>query len=280
MECKKVQKTFIVGQEWLYYKIYCGVKTADALLLEIIKPLTEKLIENKIIDTWFFIRYSDPDPHLRVRFHLLDLNAIGSVLIKVKTLLNPYFDNKQIWDMQLATYQRELERYGANTISEAEAFFFYDSKIILSIMSNTKDDEARFLMLFNWLENIINLFEFEDKRLISFMDKMQKQFKNEFEVTKTVRKELSTKYRKLESKLLTEKRFKFSNKNNLKQIVEGFLILEKEQKATIFLEDLLASFIHMSINRGFRSNQRLYEMMLYDFLYRKNKSKYIRYGML
>ena len=202
------------------------------------------------------------------------------MVTKVKTLLEPFITSKQIWNIQLATYKRELERYGANTITEAETFFFYDSKQVITIINNAKDDEARFLDIFNWLENIISLFSFEDKNLLSFLDNMQKQFKKEFKVDKTARKELSNKYRKLEPLLLNEKGLKLSNKNNLKEIVEGFLVLEKEQKLTISLEDLLASFIHMSINRCFRSNQRLCEMMLYDFLYRKNKSKFVRYGRL
>ncbi|WP_392348660.1 lantibiotic dehydratase C-terminal domain-containing protein [uncultured Polaribacter sp.] len=54
---ENAQRTFVIGDKWLYYKIYCGVKTADMLLLEVIKPLTEQLIEEKIIDKWFFIGY-------------------------------------------------------------------------------------------------------------------------------------------------------------------------------------------------------------------------------
>jgi thiopeptide-type bacteriocin biosynthesis protein len=277
---KKIQKTFIVGEEWLYYKIYCGVKTADTILLELIKPVTEELVSQKIIDQWFFIRYSDPESHVRVRFHLIDMNTIGSVLLKIKNLLKPYITTKQIWNVQLATYQRELERYGANTIEKSELFFFYDSKIILSIITNSKDDETRFLNLFNWLETLVSLFNFKDKKLLSFLDNMQEQFKNEFEINKTIRKELSTKYRRLESLLLNENGFNSLTKINLKELVKGFLRLENEQKLNISLEDLLASFIHMSINRCFRSKQRLYEMMLYDFLFRKNKSKFVRYGKL
>ena len=57
-------------------------------------------------------------------------------------------------------------------------------------------------------------------------------------------------------------------------------MLKREQKLEVSLDNVVASFIHMSVNRCFRSKQRLYEMMLYDFLYRKNKSKFVRYGRL
>ncbi|QTD36726.1 thiopeptide-type bacteriocin biosynthesis protein [Polaribacter batillariae] len=273
-----IQSTFVVGDKWLYYKIYCGVKTADIILLEVIKPLTEDLIAQKIIDKWFFIRYSDPEPHLRFRIKLLDINYLGKVLITVKNILNPFLTNKQVWDVQLGTYQRELERYGNNTIENAEIFFHFDSKLIIEVIKNAKNDEDRFLNIFKWLECLINSFNFTDDDAILFLDRMQKQFKEEFDVEKTIRKELSSKYRRLESLLLVENNFNLSEKTQLKEIMERLLMLEKEEKLHVSINNLLASFIHMSINRCFRSKQRLYEMMLYDFLFRKYKSEYIRYG--
>ena len=112
-------RTCLVGSKWLYYKIYCGVKTADTLLLEVLKPLTKNLLEKQIINKWFFIRYSDPKPHLRFRVELIDLKNNYEVIQTVKTLLNPYINNRQIWDIQIANYKRELERYGAKTIEVA-----------------------------------------------------------------------------------------------------------------------------------------------------------------
>ena len=280
MRNSQIQKSFIVGDQWLYYKIYCGVKTADMVLTEIIKPLTEKLITEKLIDQWFFIRYTEPEPHIRVRFHLSNIIHIGNLLVRIKDILKPYIDNYQIWDLQLATYQREIERYGINTIDLAEKLFHHDSEHVLKIIENSENDEARFLKLFKWLEHLLNLFNFEDKNLLSFLEERQNQFKQEFEADKNVRKKLSRKYRNLEHLLLSNNDLKTQYKDYCYEIVERLLILEKEKNLHVSINSLLASFIHMSINRCFRSEQRLYEMMLYDFLYRKNNSKYIRYGSL
>ena len=71
-----MKRSFMPGDEWLYFKIYTGTKTADAILTNIIKPITEKLIKNNIIDQWFFIRYNDPKNHLRIRFHFNKQNSI------------------------------------------------------------------------------------------------------------------------------------------------------------------------------------------------------------
>ena len=277
---ENVQRTFVIGDKWLYYKIYCGVKTTDTLLLGVIKPLTEQLIEEKIIDRWFFIRYSDPEPHVRFRVQFIDIKNIGAVIKKMKNLLQPYMNSNQVWDVALATYKRELERYGTNTIEDAELFFYYDSLMMLQIIENSKDDETRFLTLFKWLEKILLLFKFEDTGLLSFLERMQEQFKEEFSVDKRVRKELSNTYRKLAPALFDKEDTNAPRIYNLTETVERFLMLKREQKLEVSLDNVVASFIHMSVNRCFRSKQRLYEMMLYDFLYRKNKSKFVRYGRL
>ena len=41
-------------------------------------------------------------------------------------------------------------------------------------------------------------------------------------------------------------------------------------------QDLIKSFIHMSLNRIFRTNNRLHEMVIYDLLFRAYKEQYHR----
>lgn len=276
MNEEEVQKKFIIGDKWLYYKIYCGVKTADELLIQIIKPLIDILLEQKIINKWFFVRYSDPESHLRIRFHLIDLNEIGSVISKMKNILTPYFNSYQVWDVQIGSYKREVNRYGSLAINDIETFFYLDSETIITIIKDSKNDYERFFALFQWLETMFSFFELQKKDLLIFLEVMQKQFKKEFNVNKDTKKQLSIKYRALEKKLSEKIYFVYQQKKEIQKITEKFLTLNKEQKLDAELEDLIASFVHMSINRCFRTKQRLYEMMLYDFLYKKTKSKFKR----
>jgi len=64
------RKTFIPGSEWVYFKLYTGTKTADMILKNEIYEYVNGLLKNDSINQWFFIRYSDPDFHLRLRLHL------------------------------------------------------------------------------------------------------------------------------------------------------------------------------------------------------------------
>jgi thiopeptide-type bacteriocin biosynthesis protein len=74
------QRIFIIGDEWLYYKIYSGYKTAETLLIDTIFPLAQLFLQAHWIDNWFFIRYSDPQFHLRIRFHITKNEHIASII--------------------------------------------------------------------------------------------------------------------------------------------------------------------------------------------------------
>ena len=60
-------RRFPPGSEWLYAKLYTGIATADDVLLEVIAPLTQEALRRGAADKWFFIRYADPQWHLRLR---------------------------------------------------------------------------------------------------------------------------------------------------------------------------------------------------------------------
>src|SRR5262249_13829844 len=56
------------GSAWLYARLYTGETVADGLLTDTIGPFARGLLDDGAIDRWFFMRYRDPEFHLRVRF--------------------------------------------------------------------------------------------------------------------------------------------------------------------------------------------------------------------
>ena len=64
-----IARTFPPGSEWLYAKLYIGTATADRVLCEELAPLAADAVASGAARRWFFIRYADPNWHLRVRFH-------------------------------------------------------------------------------------------------------------------------------------------------------------------------------------------------------------------
>ena len=61
--------------------------------------------------------------------------------------------------------------------------------------------------------------------------------------------------------------------SRIKHISNEILSIEKENMLFRSLDDLMGSYIHMLMNRLFRSKQRIHEMVIYDFLYRYYKSE-------
>lgn len=281
----KTKQKFIIGEEWLYYKIYCGVKTADLLLIETIKPLINQLLNNQQIDQWFFIRYKDPEPHIRLRFHFNDITKIAFVINAVKENLKESIENQSIHKIQIDTYNRELFRYGRNAIEFAETLFYNDSECITSALQLIENEDLLLLFTLKNTTDLIHSFGLNDEEFLAFVNQQMRHFKEEFKVDKKANKQLLKKYNE-RKKDLTQF---LTNLNKINKYKPLNVLLKLKNKNDIFaihelskqnnlntIKNKLSSFIHMSINRSFRSKQRLYEMLCYDFLVRYYKSKIAR----
>ncbi|GAA3724363.1 MULTISPECIES: thiopeptide-type bacteriocin biosynthesis protein [Flavobacterium] len=277
-----MQRDFCLGSEWLYYKIYTGVKTSDYILLEKLKPVILKLERKKIIKQWFFIRYKDTDEHLRIRFLIKNTNNLVVVIQALHTVLNQLLQQNLIWKIQTDTYNREIERYGANTISDSEYLFWKDSKMILQyikIKSSFKKQETPLLFSFLAVNSFLDSFQLSNQEKLSLMDDLQRSYKTEFETDTAQKKDLSKNYRMIYSQmkaLLSDmpsnnypEMHKIVNKKTIKTIKRSIQI---KTKIEISLQNFLASHIHMMINRQYTSNQRMYELIIYDQLFRFYKS--------
>jgi thiopeptide-type bacteriocin biosynthesis protein len=66
-----VQRTFAPGSQWLYLKAYTGTASADRILTDTVGPVIDGLLSTGVVDHWFFLRYADPEHHLRLRARTL-----------------------------------------------------------------------------------------------------------------------------------------------------------------------------------------------------------------
>jgi lantibiotic biosynthesis protein len=292
-----VQRKFSPGSEWLYYKLYCGIKTADKILLDAVKPLTEQLLQEKLIDKWFFIRYNDPAFHIRLRLHISDSSKMGDVINATHQCLAPFEKDGYVWKLQLDTYSRELERYGMNAIDLAEDFFYYDSVALLKMLDLTWGDERekiRWLWALRSVDELLNCFQFTLDEKLSLLTVMKDSFAKEFNMDKSLRLQLNNKSR--DNKLKIEQIMDNTRdaENELYPLIEVLIdkskylrpIAEKLQKLQhsgalhVAIPDLLNSYIHMVLNRITTSNPRLHEMVIYDFLFRHYQSQKARQKMV
>ena len=267
-------RIFYSGSEWLYFKIYTGVKTSE-FLLEVIKPFVEQLQNENKIKKWFFIRYNDPKPHLRIRFNISNLNNYNYILGKINSLFGEYLNSGEISNIIIDTYKRELERYGENTIEYAEEIFFRSSELILKFLEY--DDEEKIMVVLFYIDCFLSELGLSNEEKINWIKNFDNAFKTEFNADKSLKNQLKKKYLNFQPKY-----FEFIKSNEFKDIrnlitnnisdilivMEKILELEKKECLNVGIKDFFQSVFHMHINRLFVSNQRLFEMIVYDCLLR------------
>ena len=275
------KRSFCLGSEWLYYKIYTGVKTADIILLEKLYPIISNLKEDGTINKWFFIRYKDTDEHLRIRFNCDSSKNSSDVITALYPLLNELLENDIAWKIQTDTYHRELERYGDDTMIASEDLFYYDSEMIMDYIALKPffiTDETQLLFSFLSIDSFLNCFAVDTKDKLKLMEQLQSTFKEEFNADKILKKELDKNYRSLAKDIDA-----FLSYKMIDDYEELYAAVKTKQELTlkiipsimdnlkISLLDFLNSHIHMMINRQYTSNQRMYECLIYDHLYRYYK---------
>jgi len=276
-----MKRDFCIGSEWLYFKIYTGVKTADLILLEKINPVILELTEKNLILKWFFIRYKDTDEHFRLRFLLSKPNSLAQVINKIYPVLNALLEENSVWKIQTDTYQREIERYGEKNIEDSETLFWHDSEMILQYLVlklNFKKNETQLLFSFLAIDQFLNSFSLSNSDKLFLMNDLQSSFKKEFDVDKMLKKKMDKHYRALSQKiqyLLSGTALNdYPEINKViqeKQNRDNQTILSIKAKLQIPQFNFLMSHIHMTINRQYTSKQRIYESLIYDHLYRHYK---------
>ncbi|NHN25051.1 lantibiotic dehydratase [Flavobacterium jejuense] len=287
------KQQFSIGSEWLYYKIYSGAKTADYILTEKIKKITKKLIEEKVIDHWFFIRYSDPETHLRFRLHIKDIVKYGYILHYINTELEPLINENRISKIQNETYKRELYRYGDNTIELAELFFYNDSKFVvemLDLLDTENGGTIRWQMAIRSVDAFLDDFGFDLNQKYELIDVLSDSFFKEHGGQQMLKVSLNTKYRNLRKQMeqlldksseaqeeyypiieLIENR-SLSNKPLVKQLLQ----IEKEKRLQVTINNLIASLLHMNLDRLFMGKNRTNEFVVYELLSRYYKGQIAR----
>ena len=273
----RIKRTFVPGDVWLFFKIYCGVKTGDELLVKKILPLAHRLMREKLIVRWFFIRYSDPDYHLRVRFLLDSTDDIGLVMTRTKDTLSSCMRNSEVSKVVIDTYQREIERYGVKYIELSEKVFHAGSECVAAIIEGLKDDfasrwKAAFLIVDSLLTHLgLNL---EQKK--EFIERMNDSFLREFNFNIHNSKCLNDAYRKKRKSIADI--LNSLDKDDMISLIRKRVNTYVKEVVDIIGETPwkklnISSFLHMEMNRLFANNNRLNEMVVYNYLTRYYKSE-------
>ena len=134
----------------IFHKNHLYSYESDRIILEVVKPFVEMCERENLTKKYFFIRYSENGPHIRLRLEV----ETPERLIELKRMLTEYIPEKypeelhieenNSWNnnsvYQFIEYEPEVDRYGgAEGIKIAEEYFYYSSRIAISLIEKIHD---------------------------------------------------------------------------------------------------------------------------------------------
>jgi thiopeptide-type bacteriocin biosynthesis protein len=112
----------------LYAKLY----TSKDRIVGLAHQVPELMAETADFREWWYLPYSDPEPHLRLRIRLPAQDAYGRAAVRLSQWVGQLRANRLISRFQLDTYTPETGRYGhGDAMIAAEAVFAADSAAAL-----------------------------------------------------------------------------------------------------------------------------------------------------
>lgn len=124
------------GSDWLFVKLYCPAVLEEEFLIGPIRDFCHEMTRRRLTDGWFFVRYADPDLHIRLRFRGDPNRLLTELLPEVCAWGGDVINEGLCRRFAFDTYDREIERYGgAAGMAAIEAIFTADSPAAIDVLA-------------------------------------------------------------------------------------------------------------------------------------------------
>ncbi len=271
-ESIKPVRTFNPGNTWTFVKLYGHPQFIDDFLALGFDTFLKKLVIAGIERQWFFVRFSDPEPHLRIR---IKSDQVDKILHNLNFILSSTQFRGRYYNIKIDSYERELERY--IHIGAAEQLFQISSELILKFYKGKRKNkinttELQFAMITCRL--IIRSIGMTETAEIEYLIDLSNYYLNESGFSQDLKKQLDTKYRK--SKSLIEIAFGEEisylqvEMRLLRKYMSAYAALLRQTNPNQNHQHQISDILHMHCNRIFRDEQRKKEGIIYYLL-----SKYL-----
>ena len=234
--CDKQRLLLPGNTDWLYYKIYLKNGNVNEFFKKHMPFF--KSITSKYNAKLFFIRYSDPNFHIRMRINCNGEINQRSIQKEIQDYMCTLIKCGLIMNTNLSIYEREIERYGnEHTIQFVEHYFCDDSSYCIDLL---QEDESK---IFNKCIRdalvIMKTFYPDINILYSIIEKYPfdvKVFSKEFYANKA---QYLTLYESTSEVLSWENSLKMYHG----KVLDNLKLLHNK------VEDIMFSLIHMHCNR-------------------------------
>lgn len=123
------------GTEWLFLKLYAAKLHEEDLIASHVRKLARHAIERGLAEEWFFVRYADPERHVRLRFRGDAQRMLTELAPATFAWLDALMEEGTCTRFAIDTYDREVERYGGvDAMRVAESMFAVDSEAVADLI--------------------------------------------------------------------------------------------------------------------------------------------------
>lgn len=274
----------VPGSEWTYAKIYCGEAVADSLLTGRIAPLMRNWQSAGLVDRWFFIRYSDPQFHLRLRMHRPPESRRTDLMADLTPMLERELASGLISRIQLDTFRPEVHRYGGpSAYGLAYEMQGHDSDAVLALLAVTADhpnaDQLRWNAGVLGVHRLLDDAGYELHERISWASRMGDGQHRRFGAGRSLAVQLGERFRQRRAEIESILSEDASAHDQTTRHIAGIFAARSAawspalQQLRIHaagerLPDIIGSLSHMFINRLMRSAPNAQELLVYDTLAR------------
>ncbi|ASS74688.1 hypothetical protein CIG75_06680 [Tumebacillus algifaecis] len=122
------QRQILPGGEWLYAKLYGVSARQEELIGGHLREFCRDVQANGIVSKSYFIRYADPEPHIRLRFHGDPETLAAKLWPRLHEWASMLQKEGLLSRIATDTYDPEIERYGGpQPMKTVENLFALDS---------------------------------------------------------------------------------------------------------------------------------------------------------
>jgi lantibiotic biosynthesis protein len=281
------------GSEWLYLRVYGSCSFADAVLTETIAPLTAEMREAGATDGWFYLRYRDPDHHLRIRFHGPPERLTGQLLPLLSARLQPLLASQQLWRVDLGTYERETSRYGGREgLAISEQMFCIDSQACIDVLAllDGSDPDASWRLALLGMDRLLGDFGLTGDDRLALVERAAAAYAAEYRADAVLSRAVGPRFRRerdgLEHLLDPVRQSSHDyapalevferRSQQLAPLIDRLRTGCQSGAITTSLHTLVRDHIHMFVNRMLAHSPREQEAVLYELLARIERSRKAR----
>ncbi|QEM09141.1 lantibiotic dehydratase [Mucilaginibacter rubeus] len=266
-EAVPVVRDFAPGSEWVYLKVYATYQSLEQILLGTLLPWISS--NRQRIRQWFFVRYYDTGPHLRVRFRL-DAGIVKDFQYGLQSLLAGGEVSAVVQQAYFDTYQREIERYSAGLIEAVEEVFCRGSEFVaerLALMATREEARDSLWPLVHCYRIITVFFDGDWEQVIPLCRWCADAFFREHGGGKKLKRAMDDRFRELRAGLAEA-----VSGDGIAGMVSPALELALRRLSEAAMESgfnrqqLMADIVHMQVNRFFTSEQRRHEALIWHCL--------------